>query len=116
MADRMPLFLTGWRYITTAKEAAALPASSIAVVDDDYLWDLLGDKTIPESLQPGWWDGVVDVQESDRIHECEGLKCDDSNCRTVWFETGDGRESPCPPLPFFAWHPTFCTTEAAPDA
>lgn len=109
--NRMPLFLTGWRYITTAEEAAELPVSTIAVVDDDYLWDLLGDKTIPESLQPGWWDGVVDVQESDCVHTCErGGACE---CPKVWFETGDVRNSSLPRLPFFAWHPTFCTTDAA---
>lgn len=114
---RLPLFLTGWRYIATPEEANQLPSSSIAVVDDAYLWDAdcdMDSGTFTPQLHPDAWDGVVEVALSDRIHNCErGWKnCEQYKCRILWFEPDDHQGQPLPPLPFFAWHPTFCGGDA----
>lgn len=59
-------------------------------------------------LDPDSWDGVVDIQMRDVTHKgCYGRGCSE-NCRPAWFGVNDTHGSGRPPLPFFAWHPTFC--------
>lgn len=99
----MPRFLSGWRYIETVADAAELPSGTVAIVNDPYLWD--GD----DWRRKGYWDGVVDCNQRDFIHGCEYSKCSNEDCRFVWNENGDLKDKDIPELPFYAWHPTFCT-------
>ena len=113
MTERMPLFMSGWRYVSTQEEADALPQGALAIVDDVYLWD--GNSTRQDwvpNLAADCWDGVVDVQQREMNHHCfdRGDSCTEAGCRYEWLETGDIRGALTPPLPFFAWHPTFCSS------